>query len=121
MCTPLVDEQRGRLRVSRLDPGGEEALLVSLVPQVLVQVRVCDLLQRLNLIHRDQVTAQHHSFSQTRKGSSSHTRIQGLLTALLLARAGLCTLPWEPELIFLSRGMCAMDVRGHGVITCIGP
>ena len=123
MCTPLVDKQRGRLRVSRFDPGGEEALLVSLVPQILVQVGVRDLLQRLNLIHRDQVAAQHHSFSFISKGPASPSRIQELLTALLLARDGLCTSPWEPELLLTdrSRGMCAMDVRGHGVITCTGP
>jgi hypothetical protein len=58
-CAPLVDEQWRRLGISRLDPVGEQVALVRLIPQVLVQVGVGDLLQRLNLIHRDQVTAQH--------------------------------------------------------------
>ena len=54
--TPLVDEQGWWLSVSWLDPGREQTSLVSLVPQVLVQVRISDLLQGLNVMHRDQVT-----------------------------------------------------------------
>ena len=48
--TPLVNEQGRRLLVGRLHPIGEQVSLVSLVPQVLVQVGVSDLLQRLYVI-----------------------------------------------------------------------
>ena len=54
---PLVDEQRGRLAVAGLDPAGEQVPLVRFVPQVLVQVRVRDFLQGLDLVHWDQVAA----------------------------------------------------------------
>ena len=43
-----------------LDPVREEVALVSLVPQVLIQVRVRDLLQRLQVVHGDQVAVQVH-------------------------------------------------------------
>ena len=56
----LIDEERGRLRVSRLDPIGEEVALVRLIPQVLVQVGVRDLLQRLYLIDGDEVGVEVH-------------------------------------------------------------
>mmetsp|Transcript_70723 Transcript_70723/g.165865 ORF Transcript_70723/g.165865 Transcript_70723/m.165865 type:complete len:432 (+) Transcript_70723:3649-4944(+) len=52
---PLVDQQGGRLRVCRLHPVGEEMPMVTLIPKVLVQVCIGDLLQRLNLIARHQV------------------------------------------------------------------
>ena len=58
--TPLVDKQRWRLRVGRLDPRREEFPFVRLVPKVLVEVGVRDLLQRLDVIDRDQVTVQVH-------------------------------------------------------------
>lgn len=46
---PLVHQQWRGLGVRRLHPVGEQVALVRLVPQVLVQVGVGDLLQRLNL------------------------------------------------------------------------
>mmetsp|Transcript_2955 Transcript_2955/g.8791 ORF Transcript_2955/g.8791 Transcript_2955/m.8791 type:complete len:467 (+) Transcript_2955:3703-5103(+) len=52
---PLVDEQRRRLRVCRLHPVGEEVPLVGLVPEVLIQVGVSYLLQRLDFIHGHKV------------------------------------------------------------------
>jgi hypothetical protein len=55
---PFVHQQRRWFTISWLDPVGEEVPLVSLEPQILVQVRIRDLLQRLNLIDRDQMTAQ---------------------------------------------------------------
>ena len=58
--TPLVGEQRRRFGVGRLDPGREQSALVCLVPQVLVEVGVGDLLQRLDVIHGDEVTVQVH-------------------------------------------------------------
>ena len=60
---PLVGEVRGRLCVGRLNPGGEELPLVSLKPQVLVQVGVRDLLKRLNVVDRDEVGVQVHELN----------------------------------------------------------
>lgn len=57
---PLVDQQWWWFSVSRFDPGWEEASLVCLVPQVLVKVSICDLLQGLHVIHRHQMTVQVH-------------------------------------------------------------
>lgn len=57
---PLVDQQWWWFSVSRFDPGREEASLVCLVPQVLVQVGISDLLQRLHIIHGHQMTVQVH-------------------------------------------------------------
>ncbi len=62
-CAPLIHQEGWRLQVCWLHPVGEEVALVSLVPQVLVQVCICDLLQRLNLIHRDEVTIQVHELN----------------------------------------------------------
>ena len=55
--TPLVDEQRRGFRVGGLDPGREETTLVRLVPQVLVQVRVGDLLERFDVRTRGSATS----------------------------------------------------------------
>ena len=52
---PLVHQQRGGLRVRGLDPVGEERALVGLVPEVLVEVAVGDLLEGLDLVDRDDV------------------------------------------------------------------
>ena len=52
---PLVDEQWRRLCVGRLDPVGQQVALVRLVPEVLIEVRIGDLLERLDLDHGDQV------------------------------------------------------------------
>lgn len=60
---PLVDQQRWWFCVSRFYPGREEASLVGLVPQVLVQVGVGDLLQRFHIIHRHQVAVQVHELN----------------------------------------------------------
>lgn len=57
---PLVYQQWRRLCVSRFDPRWEKPALVSLIPQVLIQVSICDLLQRLHIIHRHKVTVQVH-------------------------------------------------------------
>ena len=58
--TPLVDEQRWRFGIGRLDPWWEEASLVGLVPKVLVQIGIRDLLQRLDVVDGDQVAVQVH-------------------------------------------------------------
>ena len=58
--TPLVDEQWWWLSVSWLDPGREQSPLGSLIPQILVQVRISDLLKWLNVIHWDQVTEEEY-------------------------------------------------------------
>lgn len=60
--TPLVCQQRRRLGVGRLNPGREQTALVRLVPQVLVQVRVGDLLERFHVVDRHQMTVQVHEF-----------------------------------------------------------
>ena len=49
---PLVDEEGRRLRVGRLDPVGQQVSLVALIPQVLVEVGVGDLLERLHVVDR---------------------------------------------------------------------
>lgn len=57
---PLVDQEWWRFSVGGFDPRWEEASFVRLVPQVLVQVGVCNLLQGLYIVHRHQVTVQVH-------------------------------------------------------------
>ena len=52
---PLVDEERRRLGVGRLDPRGEQAALVGLEVEELVEVRVRDLLHRLDVVARDEL------------------------------------------------------------------
>ena len=56
----LVHEQRRRLRVCGLDPSREEPTLVRLVPEVLVQISVCDLLEGLDVVHWNQVRVHVH-------------------------------------------------------------
>lgn len=60
---PLVHQQWGWLSVSRFDPRREEPSLVSLIPQVLIQISICDLLQGLNIINRDQVAVEIHELN----------------------------------------------------------
>lgn len=60
---PLVDQQWWWFCVGRFDPGREEASLVSLIPQVLVQVGVCDLLKWFHIVHGHQVAVQIHEFN----------------------------------------------------------
>lgn len=52
---PLVHEQGRRLRVGGLDPGREQAALVGLEVEELVEVRVRDLLHRLDVVARDEL------------------------------------------------------------------
>lgn len=52
---PLVHEQRRRLGVGRLDPRREQATLVGLEVQELVEVRVRDLLHGLDVVARDEL------------------------------------------------------------------
>ena len=58
--TPFVCEQWRWLCVSRLDPWWEQSPLVRLIPQVLIQVGIRDLLQGLDVVHRHQVAVQVH-------------------------------------------------------------
>lgn len=60
---PLVDQQRRWLSVSRFDPGWKEASLVCLIPQVLVEVSISDLLQRFHVVHWHQVAIQVHELN----------------------------------------------------------
>lgn len=77
---PLVDQEGRRLQVCRLDPVGKQVALVSLVPQVLIQVGVCDLLQGLNLIYRDEVTVQVHELNGNLQATSTMTMLSTLET-----------------------------------------
>jgi hypothetical protein len=52
---PLVNEQWWRLGIRRLNPGREEAPLIRLEEEELVQVCVCDLLNGLNVVARDEL------------------------------------------------------------------
>lgn len=60
---PFVHKQRRRFCVSRLDPGWEEAALVSFIPQVLVQVGISDLLQWFHIVHWYQVAIEIHELN----------------------------------------------------------
>lgn len=60
---PLIHEQWGWLGVTGLDPGGEEPAFVGLIPEVLVEVGVSDLLYRLDVVDRDQVRVEVHEFN----------------------------------------------------------
>lgn len=57
---PLVDEQWWWFGVCWFDPWWEQTPFVCLVPQVLIQVSVCDLLQWLHIVHGHQVAVQVH-------------------------------------------------------------
>ena len=57
---PFVHEQGRRLLVSRLDPVGEQVTLVCLIPQILVQVSVCDFLQWLDIIDWNDMRVEIH-------------------------------------------------------------
>ena len=57
---PFICKQWGWLRVCRFDPWWEQSSLVGLVPQVLIQVGVSDLLQWLDVVHGHQMTVQVH-------------------------------------------------------------
>ena len=60
---PLVNKQRRWFCVSRLDPGWEQAALVSFIPQVLVQVGISDLLQWFHIVHWHQVAIEIHELN----------------------------------------------------------
>lgn len=56
----LVEQQRRRLSVAWFDPVGKKSSLVSLVPQVLIEICVSNLLKRINFVGRNQVTVKIH-------------------------------------------------------------
>lgn len=56
--TPLVDKQRRRLSVGRFDPRRKQPSFVSLVPQVLIEVSISDLLKWLYVIHWDEMATE---------------------------------------------------------------
>ena len=60
---PLIDQQWRWLRVGWLDPWRKEPSLVSLVPEVLVEVGVSDLLQWLHVVHWHKVAVQVHELN----------------------------------------------------------
>lgn len=60
---PLVHQQRRGFSVSRFDPRREESSLVSLIPQVLIQIGICNLFQGFNIVNRNQVTVEVHELN----------------------------------------------------------
>lgn len=52
---PLVNEERRRLGVGRLDPTREQTPLVGLEVEELIEVGVRDLLHRLDIVARDEL------------------------------------------------------------------
>jgi hypothetical protein len=60
---PLIHKQWGRLRVAGLNPAGEEVSLVGLIPQVLIEIGICDLLDRLNVIHGNKMGIKVHELN----------------------------------------------------------
>jgi len=61
---PLVDQLGRRLRVPWLDPSWKQMPLLCLEPEVLIQIRVCDLLQGLDLDYGDEVRVQVHELDR---------------------------------------------------------
>mmetsp|Transcript_6179 Transcript_6179/g.20144 ORF Transcript_6179/g.20144 Transcript_6179/m.20144 type:complete len:665 (-) Transcript_6179:1552-3546(-) len=61
---PLVAEQGRRLRVPGLDPIRKQMPLVRLVPEVLVEVRIRNLLEGLHFVDGDQVRVQVHELQR---------------------------------------------------------
>lgn len=57
---PLIHQQRRRFSITRLDPVGEQSPLVGLVPQILIQVGIGDLLQGIHIVNRHQMRIQIH-------------------------------------------------------------
>ena len=80
---PLVHEQWWWLGVRWFDPRGKESPLVCLVPEVLVQVGVCDLLQWLHIIYWDQVTVGERSNVIGQLGSCDNHDIPNLVTSYM--------------------------------------
>ena len=58
--TPLIHQQRRRLCIRWFNPVREQVPLIGLVPNVLIQIRIRDLLQRFNRVHRNQVRIHVH-------------------------------------------------------------
>jgi hypothetical protein len=61
--TPLVDKKWGRLRITRLDPVWEKTALVCLIPQVLIQISIGDLLERLDIVNGNQMRVEVHKLN----------------------------------------------------------
>ena len=57
---PLVHEEWRGFCIGRLDPRRKQSPLVRLVPEVLVEIGVRDLLKRFHIMHRDEVTVEIH-------------------------------------------------------------
>ena len=76
----------GRLHQSGMVP--RHALLVVPVkdaPEVLVKVGICDFLQRLNLVHWDEVAVQIHKLNGNLNAGRRGGKNWGLLPAAILA------------------------------------
>jgi len=58
--TPFVDQQWRRFVVAGFDPVGEEVSLVGLIPQILVEVGLRDLLEGFDVVDGDEVGVEVH-------------------------------------------------------------
>ena len=72
--TPLIHEQWWWLCVSWLDPRGKQTALVRLVPEILVQVCVRDLLQGLNVMHWYEMAVQVHELNSNLSTQNERVR-----------------------------------------------
>jgi hypothetical protein len=52
---PLEDKKWRRLRITGLNPVGEQISFVSLIPQVLIKVSISNFLNRFNVINRNEM------------------------------------------------------------------
>ena len=61
--TPFVEEERWWFSITWFDPIREQMAFVSLVPQVLIKISICDFLKRINFITWNQMTVEIHKFN----------------------------------------------------------
>lgn len=59
---PFVHKQWRWLCVCRFDPWREKTPFVSFIPEILIQVSICDFLKGLHVINGDQVAIKIHEF-----------------------------------------------------------
>lgn len=109
---PFIDQQGWWFSVRWFDPGREEPSLVSLIPQILIEVGIGDLLQRLHIVHRDKVTIEVHEFN-------SHFLERSLSQQMSLdARESLVRVVVrlfnQPQFLALALVQTALDAIGRG-------
>ena len=111
---PLVHKQWWRLRVGWLDPRREEPPLVGLIPKVLVQVGISDLLQWLHVVHWNKMTVEVHELNatlQTKRSGGGGEREEEP------AKVGdYQTKPGEEAKTFYSIVQCCLVVLSVGIL-----